>query len=97
MSERIAQPINGSYGSINGEPVTEKVIERLVQHAEAGYPGAEFKRPGRPSRTDEPTRAVSVRLTESEIEALMARAARENQSRAQAMRAAITEWSRKTA
>lgn len=93
MSDEIAKPTNGSYGTINGVEITEEVVARLVQNAEDGFPEATFRSPGRPARTGEPTRAVTVRLSESELEAVMARAKREHRSRSDAIRAAIAEWS----
>lgn len=92
MSENLAKPMNGSYGSIDGMEITEDVIERLVKNAEAGFPGATFREPGRPSRTNEPTHAVTVRLSESELSAVMARADREHRTRSDAIRKALNEW-----
>jgi hypothetical protein len=92
MNGRIAKPVNGSYGTIDGVEITEEVIARLVKNAEDGFPGAKFRTPGRPGRTNEPTHAVTVRLSESELSALMARAQREHRSRSEAIRAALSEW-----
>ncbi|QIM15762.1 ribbon-helix-helix protein, CopG family [Leucobacter insecticola] len=92
MSGNIAKPVNGSYGVINGVEITEEVIARLVKNAEEGFPGAKFRAPGRPARTNEPSRAVTVRLSESELAALVARADREQRTRSEAIRAAIAEW-----
>lgn len=97
MSDQIAKPVDGSYGTIDGVEITEEVIHRLVKNAEEGFPGATFRSPGRPARTDEPTRAVTVRLSESELAAVMARAEREHKSRSDAIRAALAEWSRASA
>lgn len=91
MSE-IAQPTEGSYGTIDGLEITEDVIARLVKNAEDGFPGATFRPPGRPARTDEVSRAITVRLSESELAAVMARAERENQTRSEAIRAALAAW-----
>lgn len=92
-----AKPVNGSYGEINGVPITEEVIARLVKNAEDGFPGATFRAPGRPSRANEPSHAITVRLTDSELAAVMARAERENRSRSDAIRAALAEWTRDAA
>lgn len=92
MSEKTAEPVDGSYGVIGGVRITEEVIARLVKNAEDGFPGATFRTPGRPSRTDEPSRAITVRLSESELAAVMARAEREQCSRSDAIRAALAEW-----
>ncbi|SJM68314.1 ribbon-helix-helix domain-containing protein [Gulosibacter sp. 10] len=87
-----AKPVNGSYGEIDGVEITEEVVARLVENAEAGFPGATFRSPGRPSRTNEPSHAVTVRLSESELAAVMARAEREHRTRSEAIRAALAEW-----
>lgn len=92
MNDKIANPVNGSYGTVNGVAITEEVIARLVKNAEDGFPGATFRSRGRPARTEEPTRAVTVRLSESELSAVMARAEREHRSRSDALREAISEW-----
>jgi hypothetical protein len=92
MRNEIAKPVDGSYGEIDGVETTEEVTARLVKNAEEGFPGATFRSPGRPARTDEPTRAVTVRLSESELEAVMARANREHRSRSDAIREALDKW-----
>ena len=92
MSGKIAKPVKGSYGEIDGVEITEEVIARLVRNAENGFPGARFRAPGRPARTDEPSKAVTVRLSESELDAVMARAKREHRTRSEAIRAALDEW-----
>lgn len=97
MNGQREQPEGGPFGFIDGVEVTEDVIERLVKHAEDGFPGATFRSPGRPARTEEPTRAVTVRLSESELAAVMVRAEREHRSRSDALRAAIAEWARASA
>ena len=58
-----------SYGNIDGVEITDAVISQLAQNAQAGFPGACFRSPGRPSRTDEASKAVTVRLSESELAA----------------------------
>ena len=97
MSDRVPKPVNGSFGSINGVEITEEVLARLVKNAETGFPGATFREPGRPSRTDEPTRAVTVRLSESELAAVMARADREHLTRSEAIREALELWAHASA
>lgn len=89
---KIEKPKNGSYGVIDGVEITEEVVARLVKNAEDGFPGATFRALGRPSRTDEPSQAVTVRLSESELAAVMARAEREHRTRSEAIRAALAEW-----
>lgn len=92
MVDSLAESANGSYGVIDGVEITEEVIERLVKNAEDGFPGTTFRSPGRPSRTSEPSHAVTVRLSESELAAVMARADREHRTRSEAIRAALAEW-----
>lgn len=92
MNDKIAQPVNGSYGVIDGVEITEEVIARLVKNAEDGFPGATFRSPGRPARSEGPSKAVTVRLTESELAAVMARAEREHRTRSEALREAIAAW-----
>lgn len=92
MNDKIAKPVDGSYGVIDGVEITEEVIARLTKNAEEGFPGATFRAPGRPARTDEPSKAITVRLSESELAAVMARAEREHRSRSDAIRAALAEW-----
>lgn len=97
MKNQAAEATGHSYGTIDGVEITEEVIARLVKNAEQGFPGAAFRAPGRPARSDEPTRAVTVRLTESELNAVMARAAREHRTRSEAIRAALAEWAQEPA
>ena len=97
MRDKIAVPVDGSYGVIDGVEITEDVISRLVANAEAGFPGATFRAPGRPARTDEASQAVTVRLSASELAAVMARAERENRTRSDAIRAALAEWAHRAA
>lgn len=92
MTSRHPTPRPTSYGSINGVEITEEVIARLVDDAEAGFPNATFRTPGRPARTPEPSQAITVRLSESELAAVMARAGREHRTRSDAIRAALAEW-----
>lgn len=94
MTDKIAKPIDGSYGVIDGLQITEEVVSRLIENAEQGFPGAKFRAPGRPARTASPTRAVTVRLSDSELEAVMLRAQREHLTRSDAIRVAIAEWVR---
>lgn len=92
MNQGIAKPVGGSYGAINGVEIAEEVVTRLVENAEAGFPGATFRTPGRPARTAEPSRPITVRLSESELAAVMMRAEREHLTRPEAIRAALAEW-----
>lgn len=93
----VTLPSDGAYGEIDGVAITEEVIARLVENAEKGFPGAKFRAPGRPARANAPSHAITVRLTDSELEAVMARAEREHRTRSEAIRAALAEWARNAA
>lgn len=97
MNDPIATPKNGSFGQIDGVDITDAVIERLAKNAEQGFPGATLRPRGRPSRTQEASHAITVRLSESELAALMIRAERENRTRSDAIRAALAEWAHSAA
>lgn len=78
---------------IQGREVSDQQLDKWVAEAEPGYnPERLTKRPGRPSRSDETARVVSVRLTESELHAVMARAEREHLDRSEAIRRALAQW-----
>lgn len=46
MTDKIAKPVNGSYGVVDGVKITEDVVARLVKNAEDGFPGATFRASG---------------------------------------------------
>ncbi|PPF23669.1 CopG family transcriptional regulator [Rathayibacter rathayi] len=77
--------------TIDGVPVTEAQVAAWAAEAEAGYDVAALKRRGRgrPGRGTAASQVVTVRLTEEEIAALDARAAREHRSRSDIIRAAL--------
>lgn len=51
------------YGTVDGVPITDEIIDRLVANAEAGFPGVTPRRAaGRPSMGDGPATTVAVRL-----------------------------------
>ena len=79
---------------INGREVTEAEVDRWVDEAEAGYDVETLRRKmiGRPARASEPSQVVPVRLTAQELDAVMARAAREHLNRSEAIRAALAAW-----
>lgn len=74
--------------------VSEEQIQRWADEAEAGYDVAELKRRGRgrPGRGAEPMQVVAVRLTADELQALDAVAARQQLSRSEAIRAALSHY-----
>ena len=78
---------------IQGEQVSEEQIDEWVAEAEKGYDIAWLqKRVGRPALSERAARVVPVRLTEAELEAVMARADREHLNRSEAIRQALAEW-----
>ena len=81
---------------MQGREVSEAEVDAWVSEAEAGYDVDELRKRviGRPTRGAEPSQVVPVRLTNEELDALMARADRENLNRSEAIRAALAEWAR---
>lgn len=80
--------------TLDGKDVSEAQVDAWVEEAERGYdPDWLRKRLGRPSRAGEAAQVVPVRLTEAELDAVMARANREHLNRSEAIRRAIAEWS----
>lgn len=77
---------------IGGKTVSEEHVDAWVAEAEEGYNVQELKRLGRPGRGATPSQVVPVRLTAEELAALMARAARENLNRSEAIRKALNAW-----
>ena len=79
---------------MQGEEVSEDQVDAWVDEAEAGYDVDELlrRRGGRPARGAEPSEVVPVRLTSSELEAVMDRARREHLNRSEAFRAALAAW-----
>lgn len=79
---------------VNGVPVTEGQIAVWVTEAEAGYDVEALKRRGRgrPGRGAKPAQVVALRLTVEELSALDERAAREQKSRSELIRAAIAAY-----
>ncbi|MFT3968859.1 MAG: ribbon-helix-helix protein, CopG family [Micropruina sp.] len=74
--------------------MSEEQIQKWADEAEAGYDVAELKRRGRgrPGRGAEPMQVVAVRLTADELQALDAAAARQQLSRSEAIRAALSHY-----
>lgn len=83
---------------MRGEEVTEAQVDAWVAEAEEGYDVEELQKRiiGRPARGGEASRVVPVRLTDTELDAVMKRADKENLNRSEAIRAALSEWARST-
>ena len=78
---------------IQGKDIFEEQLDEWASEAEAGYDVAWLKkRMGRPSRADSAAKVVPVRLSDAELEAVMARAKRENLNRSDAIRRALAQW-----
>ncbi len=78
---------------MQGENVTESQVDAWVAEAEAGYDVDELRaRWGRAPRGASAAQVVPVRLTQSELAAVMARAEREGLNRSEAIRAALDAW-----
>lgn len=79
-----------------GRKISEAEVDAWVDEAEAGYAPDKLQDriTGRPARGEKPSQVVPVRLTDEELSAVMDRAERENMNRSEAIRAALSEWSR---
>jgi predicted transcriptional regulator len=74
-----------------GEPITDRLVEKLAAEAEAGYDVEEIvrRRPGRPSIGSAPARVESVRLDPELRQALSDRADREGSPTSAVIREAL--------
>lgn len=94
-NEQIATPpSDGIWGTIDGLPVTDEVIERLVADAEAGFPHAAARPVGRPRTVGTKTaaRTVTVRLDEDQASAVRKRADHDHISASEVMRRALDHY-----
>lgn len=78
--------------TINGEAITEEQIQAWADEAERGYPVDRLRRGGRPAVGDGPGEVIAVRMDETLLAALTARAAHDHVSRSEAIRAAVRAW-----
>lgn len=91
--EPAIRPADGVWGTVNGVPVTDDVIEDLVEDADKGFPGATFKPVGRPRTVGgKPAQTVTVRLDPDRISAVQERAEREHTSASEIMRRALDHY-----
>lgn len=87
------RPDGGSWGTVDGQPITEETIEALVADAEAGFPKARVAPVGRPRTVGKrPAETVTVRLDPERIDAVRARARREHTSASDILRRALDEY-----
>ena len=78
--------------TINGEPATEVQIQAWADEAERGYSVERLRRGGRPAAGDGPGEVIAVRMDETLLAALTARAEHDHVSRSEAIRAAVRAW-----
>lgn len=77
---------------VNGVPVTDEMIQKWADEAEAGYDVEKLRKRGRPTVGDGPGAVVPVRMDAALLEALNARAEQEHVSRSEAIREAVRAW-----
>lgn len=78
--------------TINGVPVTDEMIQAWADEAERGYDIDALRRRGRKPKGSGPARVVPVRLDDSLLGALDARAEHDSTSRSDVIRAAIRAY-----
>lgn len=91
--EPAPQPIDGSWGTVNGVAITDETINHLAENADAGFPGVKPRSVGRPlSVGARPARTVTVRLDEARATAVKSRADSEHVSASEVMRRALDQY-----
>ncbi|WP_297909132.1 CopG family transcriptional regulator [uncultured Actinomyces sp.] len=78
-----------SARTIHGQEISEEQIDLWVAEAEAGYDPEMLRRRGRPARSASPSRAITVRLTDAELQGLEKYAHDHALTRSEAIRSAI--------
>jgi CRISPR-associated endonuclease/helicase Cas3 len=88
----MAKKTNGKTAS--GKPITDDLIDKLVDKAEAGYDVDQTlrRRPGRPALGSAPARVESVRLDPELRAALKRRAKRDREAMSDVIRKALREY-----
>jgi hypothetical protein len=77
---------------MHGEPVAEEQIQAWADEAERGYSVERLRKGGRPAVGDGPGEVIAVRMDETMLAALVARAERDHISRSEVIRAAVRAW-----
>lgn len=77
---------------MKGEAVTEQQIQVWADEAERGYSVEQLRKGGRPTVGDGPGGVIAVRMDETLLAALTAKAAHDHLSRSEAIRAAVKAW-----
>lgn len=80
-----------SARTIHGQEISEEQIDLWVAEAEAGYDPEMLRRRGRPARSVSPSRAITVRLTDAELQGLEKYAHDHALTRSEVIRSAIQE------
>lgn len=80
--------------TVSGKPVTDDLIAKLAEKAEAGYDVEETlqRRPGRPRIGSAPASVESVRLDPELREALTERAERDHEAASSVIRKALRRY-----
>lgn len=78
--------------SVNGAAISDEQIEAWAKDAEVGYPVEQLRKRGRKPLGDGASEVVPVRMDQTLLDALVARAEREHVSRSEAIRAAVRDW-----
>ncbi|MBD2760502.1 CopG family transcriptional regulator [Yimella sp. cx-573] len=78
--------------TINGVPITQEMIQALADEAEQGYDVEQLRKRGRKPLGDGPARVVPVRLDDTLLDAIDARAEQEHVTRSELIRAALREY-----
>ncbi|MCT1915767.1 ribbon-helix-helix domain-containing protein [Kocuria rhizophila] len=78
--------------TVNGVPVTDEMVQEWADEAERGYDVETLRKRGRKPLGDGPARVVPVRLDNSLLAALDARAEEEHLSRSGVIRAALRSY-----
>ncbi len=89
--EDMERPADGIYGYSNGIAVTDEVIARVNENAEAGFPGTTPRMPGRPRMIDPAESGVLVqfRASAAKLRELDAQAEERHITRAEILREAL--------
>lgn len=82
----------GMGEQIDGQLVTEEMIQALADEAERGYDVAGLRKRGRPTVGDGPGVVVPVRMDGGLLAELAERAEREQVSRSEVIRQAVRAW-----
>lgn len=78
--------------TIKGVPVTDEMVQDWADEAERGYDVDQLRKRGRKPMGDGPARVVPVRLDDTLLGALDARAEKDHISRSELIRAALRAY-----